>query len=235
MAAYPLFFQISFGQSQRYMLNNLDIPTIIARVVVLLTAFSFHEFAHAWVAVRFGDETPRVTGRLTLNPLAHLDPLGSLMLIVAGFGWAKPVQVNPYVLQRRSPAALMWVSLAGPASNLLLAVIASIPFQLGLVSAYEAQFSSGNIVPSLDKLLYEFVFINLLLFLFNLIPIAPLDGEKIFTYFLPANMARVFDTIRPYGPLILMALIFLGPLMGINILGMIIGPPLQAMMRFLVG
>ena len=217
------------------MLNNLDIPTIIARVVVLLTAFSFHEFAHAWVAVRFGDETPRVTGRLTLNPLAHLDPLGSLMLIVAGFGWAKPVQVNPYVLQRRSPAALMWVSLAGPASNLLLAVIASIPFQLGLVSAYEAQFSSGNIVPSLDKLLYEFVFINLLLCLFNLIPIAPLDGEKIFTYFLPANMARVFDTIRPYGPLILMALIFLGPLMGINILGMIIGPPLQAMMRFLVG
>lgn len=217
------------------MLNNLDIPTIIARVVVLLTAFSFHEFAHAWVAVRFGDETPRVTGRLTLNPLAHLDPLGSLMLIVAGFGWAKPVQVNPYVLQRRSPAALMWVSLAGPASNLLLAVIASIPFQLGLVSAYEAQFSSGTIVPSLDKLLYEFVFINLLLCLFNLIPIAPLDGEKIFTYFLPANMARVFDTIRPYGPLILMALIFLGPLMGINILGMIIGPPLQAMMRFLVG
>ena len=217
------------------MLNNLDLPTIIARVVVLLTAFSFHEFAHAWVAVRFGDETPRVTGRLTLNPLAHLDPLGSLMLIVAGFGWAKPVQVNPYVLQRRSPAALMWVSLAGPASNLLLAVIASIPFQLGMVSAYEAQFSSGNIIPSLDKLLYEFVFINLLLCLFNLIPIAPLDGEKIFTYFLPANMARVFDTIRPYGPLILMALIFLGPLMGINILGMIIGPPLQAMMRFLVG
>jgi Zn-dependent protease len=217
------------------MLFNLDLPTIISRVVVLLTAFSFHEFAHAWVAVRFGDETPRVTGRLTLNPLAHLDPLGSLMLIVAGFGWAKPVQVNPYVLQRRSPAALMWVSLAGPASNLLLAVIASIPFQLGLVSAYEAQFSSGNIVPSLDKLLYEFVFINLLLCLFNLIHIAPLDGEKIFTYFLPANMARVFDTIRPYGPLILMALIFLGPLMGINILGMIIGPPLQAMMSFLVG
>ena len=217
------------------MFNNLDLPTIISRLVVLLTAFSFHEFAHAWVAVRFGDETPRITGRLTLNPLAHLDPMGSLMLIVAGFGWAKPVQVNPYALQRHSPAAMMWVSLAGPASNLLLAVIASIPFQLGLVSAYEANFSSGGIIPSLDKLLYEFVFINLLLFLFNLIPIAPLDGEKIFTYFLPANMARVFDTIRPYGPMILMALIFLPRLLGINILGMIIGPPLQAMMSFLVG
>jgi Zn-dependent protease len=217
------------------MFYNLDLPTIISRVFVLLTAFSFHEFAHAWAAVRFGDETPRVTGRLTLNPLAHLDPLGSLMLIAAGFGWAKPVQVNPYVLQRRSPAAMMWVSLAGPASNLLLAIIASIPFQLGLISAYGAAFSSGGILPSMDKLLYEFVYINLLLFWFNLIPIAPLDGEKIFTYFLPANMARVFDTIRPYGPMILMVLIFIGPLLGVNILGMIIGPPLQAMMSFLVG
>jgi len=217
------------------MFYNLDLPTIISRVFVLLTAFSFHEFAHAWAAVRFGDETPRVTGRLTLNPLAHLDPLGSLMLIAVGFGWAKPVQVNPYVLQRRSPAAMMWVSLAGPASNLLLAIIASIPFQLGLVSALGAAFSTGSILPSLDKLLYEFVYINLLLFWFNLIPIAPLDGEKIFTYFLPANMARVFDTIRPYGPMILMVLIFIGPLLGVNILGMIIGPPLQAMMSFLVG
>jgi len=217
------------------MFYNLDVPTIISRVVVLLTAFAFHEFAHAWAAVRFGDETPRINGRLTLNPLAHLDPIGSLMLIAAGFGWAKPVQVNPYVLERRSPAALMWVSLAGPASNLLLAVIASIPFQLGLVSAYGAMVNPGSIVPSLDKLLYEFVFINLLLCLFNLIPIAPLDGEKIFTYFLPANIAQVFDTIRPYGPLILMALIFLGPLLGINLLGMIIGPPLQALMNILVG
>mgnify|MGYP001819976482 CR=1 FL=1 len=217
------------------MFYNLDLPTIISRVVVLLTAFAFHEFAHAWAAVRFGDETPRIAGRLTLNPLAHLDPLGSLMLIAAGFGWAKPVQVNSYVLQRRSPAAMMWVALAGPASNLLLAVIASIPFQLGLVSAYAATFSPGTIVPSLDKLLYEFVFINLLLCLFNLIPIAPLDGEKIFTYFLPANMAHVFDTIRPYGPMILMALIFLPRLLGINVLGMIIGPPLQALMNILVG
>jgi Zn-dependent protease len=217
------------------MFYNLDLPTIISRVVVLLTAFSFHEFAHAWTAVRFGDDTPRIAGRLTLNPLAHLDPLGSIMLIAAGFGWAKPVQVNPYVLQRRSAAAMMWVSLAGPASNLLLAVIASIPFQIGIVSAYSANFSPGTVIPTLDKLLYEFVLINLLLCLFNLIPIAPLDGEKIFTYFLPANIAGVFDTIRPYGPMILLALVFLGPLLGINLLGMIIGPPLQALMSILVG
>ena len=85
---------------------GLETSTLITRMVVLLTAFSVHEFAHAWTADRFGDNTPRMYGRLTLNPAAHLDVMGSLMLLVAGFGWAKPVPVNPYALQRRSPAAL---------------------------------------------------------------------------------------------------------------------------------
>jgi len=113
---------------------GLTLPSLITYVIVLLTAFSVHEFAHAWTANYFGDDTPRLYGRLTLNPLAHLDLIGSLMLIFAGIGWAKPVPVDPYVLRRRSPAALMWVSLAGPASNFLMAVVAAIPFRLGLVS-----------------------------------------------------------------------------------------------------
>src|SRR5512134_3474220 len=117
---------------------GLTVPTLISRIFVLLTAFAVHEFAHAWAADRYGDPTPRSMGRLTLNPLAHLDPIGSLMLVAVGFGWAKPVQVNPYVLARRSPAAMMWVSLAGPISNLLMALIAAIPFQLGLVSMFGA-------------------------------------------------------------------------------------------------
>ena len=100
------------------MFFGLDAPTLIARVFVLMTAFSVHEFAHAWTANYFGDDTPGRYGRLTLNPLAHLDVMGSLMLIFVGFGWAKPVPVNPYALGRRSPAAFMWVSLAGPMSNL---------------------------------------------------------------------------------------------------------------------
>jgi Zn-dependent protease len=101
----------------------------IAYVFVLLVAFTLHEFSHAWTATYFGDDTPRMNGRLTLNPLRHLDPIGSLLLLIAGFGWAKPVPVNPNVLQRRSAAAMMWVSMAGPFSNLVMAILAAIPFR----------------------------------------------------------------------------------------------------------
>lgn len=217
------------------MFMNLDLPTLIARAFVLITAFSVHEFAHAWTADMFGDRTPRLNGRLTLNPLSHLDPIGSLMLMVAGFGWAKPVQVNPYALNRASPAALMWVSLAGPASNLIMAVFGAIPFRLGLISASGAVFNPGQILPSADKLLYEFVLINLILMLFNLLPIAPLDGEKIAIYFAPPSWARVLEQIRPYGPLILLAVIFLGPSLGIDIFGWVLVPPLRALMSLLIG
>jgi Zn-dependent protease len=214
---------------------DLNLPTLISRIFVLLTAFAVHEFAHAWTADRFGDPTPRNNGRLTLNPMAHLDPMGSLMLIVVGFGWAKPVPVNPHALARRSSAAMMWVSLAGPASNFMMAIIAAIPFQFGLVSAFNAFTNTSGILPSLDKLLWEFVYINLLLMLFNLIPLAPLDGEKILYYLLPDSGQRVMDNIRPYGPMILLAVIFLGPLLGFNILGSVIGPPLTALISVLVG
>lgn len=214
---------------------DLNLPTLISRIFVLLTAFAVHEFAHAWAADRFGDPTPRNNGRLTLNPMAHLDPMGSLMLIAVGFGWAKPVPINPYALTRRSSAAVMWVSLAGPASNFLMALLASIPFQLGLVSQFGAFSNPGQILPSFDKLLWEFVYINLLLMLFNLIPLAPLDGEKILYYLLPVSGQKVMDNIHPYGPLILLAVVFLGPVLGVQVLGSIIGPPLTAMMSVLTG
>jgi len=206
------------------MLFNLDPITLIARLVVLVVAFTIHEFAHAWTATQFGDQTPEQYGRLTLNPLAHLDPMGSLLLLFAGFGWAKPVPVNAYALQRQSSAALMWVSLAGPLSNLLLAIAASIPIKAGLVS--------NDIVRTF---VYEFVYINLILMLFNLIPLAPLDGEKIAEYFAPPPIARFFESIRPYGAVILVAVAVVGPFIGLNIIGWIIGPPLQLMMSLLVG
>lgn len=215
------------------MFLNLDLPTLIARVFVLLVAFTIHELAHAWTADRFGDMTPRMNGRLSLNPLVHLDPMGSLMLIVAGFGWAKPVPVNPYALERHSSAAPMWVSLAGPASNLVMAVLFAIPFQLGLVSPYFNP--AGQILPSLGYLLFQFVYINLLLFLFNLIPISPLDGEKILYYLAPPSLASFMDNIRPYGPILLLVVVFLGPMIGFNFLGMVLGPPLQALMSVLIG
>ena len=212
---------------------NLDPSTFISHIFILLIAFPIHEFAHAWAADYFGDNTPRMNGRLTLNPLAHLDPIGSLLLLVAGFGWAKPVPINPYALQRRSPSAVMWVSLAGPFSNFVMAVLAAIPFRLGIVSILNAQYALSTLnrhfLPTIPQFLWEFIYINLLLMLFNLIPIAPLDGEKIIEYFFPPSWVRVLDTIRPYGPFILLAVVFLG------VLGWIISPPLNLIMGLLVG
>jgi len=212
---------------------NLSPSMLISHLFVLLIAFTVHEFAHAWTANYFGDDTPRANGRLTLNPFAHLDLIGSLLLLFAGFGWAKPVPVNPYALQRRSTAALMWVALAGPLSNLLMALLAAIPFRLGLVSALDAQIAiytqNQHILPTVSQLLYVFIQVNLLLMLFNLIPLAPLDGEKIAAYFFPPSMARTMDTIRPLGPIILLAIVFLG------VLNYIIVPPLRLLMGLLVG
>lgn len=212
---------------------NLDPSMLISYMFVLLTAFTVHEYAHAWTADYFGDDTPERNGRLTLNPLAHLDPLGSLLLLLAGFGWAKPVPVNQFTLQKRSPSAMMWVSLAGPLSNFLMAIVAAIPFRTGLVSIMDAQIAlatrGSHIFPTLPQVLWVFIYINLLLMLFNLIPLAPLDGDKIADYFFPPNWSRFMDRIRPYGPMILMALVFLG------VFGRIIGPPLSLLMRLLVG
>ena len=212
---------------------GLDPQTLISRIFVLLTAFAVHEFAHAWTADRFGDPTPRNDGRLTLNPMAHLDVMGSLMLIFAGFGWAKPVLVNPVILSRRSSMAMMWVALAGPASNFLMALLASIPFQLGLVSL--SGIYSETFLPSLDRLLLEFVSINLLLMVFNLIPLAPLDGDKILYYLLPYPGQQVMENIRPYGPMILLVLVFSGFFLPFNLIGSIIGPLVNTLTLLLVG
>jgi Zn-dependent protease len=212
---------------------NIAPSMLIAHLFVLLTAFVVHEFAHAWTANFFGDDTPRLNGRLTLNPLSHLDIMGSILLLVAGFGWAKPVPVNPYVLNQRSPAAYMLVALAGPMSNFLMAMVAAIPFRLGVLSFYDAQLAistqESHILPTLPQLLYVFIYINLLLMIFNLLPIAPLDGEKIATFFVPAKWSQAMNAFRPFGPLILLAVVMLGGFQ------YIIGPPLGYLMGLLVG
>src|SRR3990172_12571109 len=119
-----------------------SISQILFMLPILLVALPVHEFAHAWTADQLGDDTPRLAGRLTINPLAHLDVIGSLLLLFGGFGWAKPVPINPYALQRRTPAGVMIVAAAGPLSNLALALLFAIPFPLGLVSA-----SASIVVP----------------------------------------------------------------------------------------
>ena len=207
-------------------LFDLSPLTLISRLLILLFAFPVHEFAHAWVADRFGDATPARDGRLTLNPVVHLDLLGSIILLVSGFGWARPVMVSPYALRRASRAAPMWVALAGPFSNLVLAMLAAIPLRLGLLPVDGTGTITMNYLATITQ---DFVWINLVLLLFNLIPLAPLDGDKVLEFFLPGPMAIKLDAIRPYGPMLLMALVVLG------VVGWTLLPPLSFLYRLLVG
>ena len=210
---------------------NLGLPDLVSRLLTLVIALTVHEFAHAWTADQLGDDTPRFSGRLTLNPLAHLDWLGSLMLLLTGFGWARPVQVNPYAVRRRTPAGLMLVSVAGPFSNLLLAIVAAIPFRAGLL---DARAVTGGLFPSASEFLIQFIYINLILLFFNLIPLAPLDGEKVAEYLLPRAGQEFLERIRPYGPIILMLLLVFGTVGGINLLGALVGTPAARVLGLLV-
>jgi len=164
-------------------------------VAALLIALTLHEFMHAWTANYLGDPTAKHMGRISLNPLVHLDMFGTLSILFIGIGWGKPVQINERNFKNPRLASAI-VSLAGPATNLALAVIFSIPVLLGAAKP--------------DTLIYLFFFmvvrINVLLMILNLIPIPPLDGSKVLYYFLPRN----FDVVKleMYGPMVLMALIF---------------------------
>lgn len=202
---------------------------IVAVLITLVISLTVHEFAHAWSADQLGDDTPRLAGRLTLNPLVHLDLMGSLMFIIAGFGWAKPVPVNYFTLRRRTPAGFMLVALAGPFSNLLLAILAALPFRMGLFTS-----SSITVTRTMGTFLSMFIFYNLILLFFNLLPIFPLDGEKIADYFLPPSGQDVLYRLRPYGPMILIGIILIGNLTGFDLLDLVIGAPSEFIFELLV-
>ncbi len=210
-------------------LNPLD---LISRLLILMIAFPIHEFSHAWVADRFGDPLPRRDGRLTLSPAAHLDVMGSIILLLSGFGWARPVMISPSALRRSSPWAPMLVALAGPLSNLLLAIIFALPLRMGWLPV--VTLPNDPSINIIQRIFDDFVWINLVLLFFNLIPLAPLDGEKILEHFLPGPLAEKYEEIRPYGPLILMALLFIGP-MTVDILGWTLGPLVNMVYGILVG
>lgn len=208
--------------------NLLNPDRLITLAILFLTSMPIHEWAHAWAAYQLGDDTAALRGRLTLNPLAHLDPIGTLSLVFFGFGWGRPVPVSPYRLRgnRRSSWAL--VSVAGPFSNLVLAMLAAIPFRMGWLSLYE----SGSSIISLEGILLDFVLINLSLMLFNLIPIPPLDGSRVLAWLLPSRWASALEQLERFGGAGLMLVLYL--LSRFGILGILISPLMNFMLRALL-
>jgi len=194
-------------------------------IISLLVAITIHEFAHAWAADYLGDPTPRLAGRLKLNPFVHIDIMGMVMLLFIGFGWGKPVEFDPYNLKNpRKDAA--WISIAGPASNFVLAIILAIVLRLLIIFDL-------NIISTIGLfLILPMIRMNLVLGIFNLLPIHPLDGFKIVGGLLTDEKSREWFSLQRYGYIFLIALIF--PLGNRSLLDGIISPIISFLYNLLL-
>ena len=201
--------------------GNASLEQLLAAIVALLVGLTFHEFSHAFVADGLGDHRPRAMGRLTLNPLAHIDPIGAIMLLVAGFGWAKPVLVNPYAL-RGGRSAMAVVAAAGPVANVVVALAFAITFRVLDTFGLDSGFA-----PRFVELVVR---LNVLLAIFNLIPIPPLDGYNVLLAFLPPRQALTVQRYAPYGIIVLLLLVLLPQ----SPLGLLLGIT-NPITRFLIG
>jgi Zn-dependent protease len=213
---------------------GLSISTILARLIVLFLCIPIHEWAHAWSAHQLGDDTASMQGRLTLNPMAHLDPIGSLLILFSGFGWGKPVPANPYRMRINPRLGMALSAAAGPFSNFVLAMLLTIPFRMdwaNLTTAF-GDWLAGSF--SVGALLFIAIQINLSLMLFNLIPIYPLDGEKVLVGLLPPRWGDNLLRLRPFGTFILAILLFILPRLGIDLIGIVITPVHGLLMRLLL-
>jgi Zn-dependent protease len=207
-------------------------------VTALITGIALHEASHAFTADRLGDGTARMLGRVSLNPLRHLDPLGSILLLVVGFGWGKPVPVNPSRLRHGPETGRAMVAAAGPLMNLAIAVLAALPFQLGLIDwDLRGPVSSWGVDQYASLYLSSLVVINVLLAVFNLLPIAPLDGFAVALGLLPRDLARDFARLERYGLLILMLIIMLPYVSNDQLPGLwtIMGPIVEGVTDLIVG
>ena len=208
----------------------MNLNSLIISIPTILYALTIHEYFHGWTANKFGDPTARLQGRLTLNPLAHIDILGALCFVFAHFGWGKPVPVNPYNFKnpRRDN---MIVSFAGPASNFVSA------FLFGVIFYFfrHVTFVPMNISAIIFNLLISGIIVNLSLAFFNLIPLYPLDGSHVLEGLLPSSMALKYRGIERYGPFILIGVIVVGNYTGISILGKILSPPIHFFLKLFTG
>lgn len=206
---------------------GLTITALIARAVAFLFGFSVHEASHAFAAYLLGDDTAKQHGRLTLNPLKHLDPLGYILAIIVGIGWAKPTPVNPWRLRYGSRVGNALVAAAGPLSNLLMAILIAVPWRLGVFD---------NLSSLVRNVVVIFIWANVALFLFNLIPLAPLDGISVLSGIVGPRASAALAPLRNYGPQILMGLILIGYVLPmLNILGYTLFPAINALAGLLLG
>ncbi len=207
-----------------------DIVNLLIFVPGILVALTVHEFAHAFVADKLGDPTPRLAKRLTLNPIPHIDPLGFIFLFFVKIGWAKPVPVNAFYL-RNPEKDMAKIALAGPLSNIILAFLVSIILRI----FHFFPFTSNLITLYLYKLFLATYIISLVLAFFNLLPIPPLDGSRILVLFLPYEWKMRYREIEPYGFYLLAGLIFISYLMRIPLFEILVFLPARIISNLLLG
>src|SRR5213596_4195463 len=192
----------------------------VAFVIAIVLGITVHEFMHAYAATRLGDDTARLMGRLSLNPMAHLDPFGTLLLVLAGFGYGKPVPFNESRL--RSALGVTFVALAGPLANIALAAVAALPLRFGSAEVFGDAYA---------EILGAIVLCNCVLAIFNLVPIPPLDGANVVYGLLPPRQQYSWRTYQQYGPFLLLFILLLAP----GVLSALVFTPALALARFLVG
>lgn len=217
----------------------LFLTLVASTLLALLIGIAFHEFCHAFMADSLGDPLPASQGRVTLNPLAHLDPAGTALMLFVGFGWGKPVQFNPYGLKIKPKTASLLVAMAGPLSNFVAAGLLAIPIKLGWVPYINpfSQFLTG--IEGTDEYIGVFltgaVYLSLILGVFNLIPLPPLDGFKVAIGVFPDDIAEQFAKLDRYGIGPLMLLIFVLPFLGYNPLSEIMQPTVRWLVHLFTG